>query len=314
MISIILTSEKIMHSLSKLLNKDECEFLVVGIENDIIGGENVRGIKDGNLSTALIKCFEESKGDSIAVINDDVENVENCIKEMVKKVENGADIVVGKRNRKSRLAKMAVNLLFPKSRVVRDPLSETFVFRKKVIEKTNLHPVGNKILLEILARGKYERIEEVPIRVKRKKSKENYRAYSRHLMKMAWKEGEIARFIKFGLVSGSGLLLNEFLLWVFLKLKFALIPAGILSVESAILWTFLMNDIWTFRDRSKEKRESYIKRLTKFNLASLFGLILNVSLLFVLSEWMHPLKANIIGMAVAFTWNFLAHNLWTWYR
>lgn len=318
MISIILTSGKDLQKIMNSLDSDEYEFLVAGVAQKDVKKTNVRFIKDSNLATTLIKCFRESSGDYIAVFDSYVRNIGKCIEKMKERIESGADIVVGRRDRKSKMAKMLVNLLFPKSRIVDDPLSEIFMLKRKVIEKVNLHPIGSKILLEILAKGNYERVEEVSVKLKDKnnKTKESYAKYSRHLLKVAWEEGEIARFFKFGAVSGSGVILNEFLLWLLLAFEFPLITAGILSVEFSILWTFVLNDLWTFKDRGRKGMTNYLKRMTKFNFACLLGLILNVLVLFILSEFtgMHPLKANIAGMAVAFIWNFLAHNLWTWYE
>ena len=45
---------------------------------------------------------------------------------------------------------------------VRDPLSGYFLIKRAVIETAGLRPVGYKILLEVLARGKYQTVVEVP--------------------------------------------------------------------------------------------------------------------------------------------------------
>ncbi len=50
----------------------------------------------------------------------------------------------------------------PAVRTVRDPTSGFFICRRQVVEGAELRPVGFKILLEILARGKYGQIREVP--------------------------------------------------------------------------------------------------------------------------------------------------------
>jgi dolichol-phosphate mannosyltransferase len=93
---------------------------------------------------------------------------------MVGPLLNGeADIVIGSRyvesggtedwaiQRKisSKVATLAVRGLTR----VNDPMSGFFFLRKKVIENVRLNPTGFKIALEILVRGKYDKVVEVPI-------------------------------------------------------------------------------------------------------------------------------------------------------
>ena len=64
-----------------------------------------------------------------------------------------------------------------------------------------------------------------------------------------------------------------------------LTPSVMLSGEAGIINNFLWNDLWTFRDISSSQRgwQKRVKRLLKFNLICLTGLIFNlliVNLLF----------------------------------
>ena len=45
---------------------------------------------------------------------------------------------------------------------VSDPMSGFFFFKKDVIDGVDLSPVGYKIMLEILVKGKYNKVREVP--------------------------------------------------------------------------------------------------------------------------------------------------------
>ena len=316
MISIIFPYGLKLAKIIDLLDTEKYEIIVAGSPHKSLKDKGVKFIKESNLATSLLKCIRESKGEYIIMLNDRIKDVNCCIDEMVKKAENGVDVVIGKRGDKSFIARMFVNLLFPKSRMVDDPLSEIFLIKKDVIKNARLHPIGNKILLEILAKGNYVRVEEVPVKLKGKGGfNESYSNYSKHLLKMAWKEGEIKRFIKFGIVGGIAVLLNEFLLWLLIN-KIFLAFAGLISIETSIIFSFLLNEIWTFKDRGKKGFKEFLKRMGKFNLASLFGLIINLFILLLLTTLfnIHPLKANVAGIAAAFIWNFFAHNLWTWYR
>ena len=305
---------KISDVIKKL--KGDYEILVAGKPNRILKGENVRFIEDGNLASSLMKCMRESRGDYIIILNDGVENAERLIKRMVSLAEKGADIVVGVREEKSLLARMLVNLLLPCSRRTRDPLSEIFLVRREVVNGMKMHPIGCKLLLEIMAEGEYGSIEEVPVEFNGESLfNGNYSAYSSHLLKIAWKRGEIKRFVKFGIVGGLSILFNEFLLWLMLLYDIHLIISSLVSIEAGILASFIMNELWTFRDRGGKGFAAYMKRMGKYNFASIIGLLINFFFLISLTQLlgMNPLKANIAGIAAAFIWNFLAHNLWTWH-
>ncbi len=329
MISIILPYSKNLEKKLEKIDKKDYEIFVLGkpakkpikkpIKEPIKKplkkpekSENIRFIRENNFATSITKCFEICKGEYVALLNEDVDDIESYLLKMKKILDNGADIVIGRRKNKSLIAKIFVNLLFPKSRKIEDPLSEFFMFKKRIIEGKKISPIGSKILLEILYKGKYYKIEEFPINLKNKNRIQVKERYSKYLLEIAWKEGEIFRFLKFGIVGGTGMLLNEFLLWLFLKLNFLLVISSIFSIESSILWTFMLNELWTFKD----KKGISIRRLLKFNFACLIGLLINVSVLLMLNKFfgIHPLKANIVGIASAFIWNFFVHNLWTWYK
>ncbi|GAH94759.1 unnamed protein product, partial [marine sediment metagenome] len=78
-----------------------------------------------------------------------------------------------------------------------------FALKREIIKESNLNPSGYKILLEILAKGNYKKVAEVPLIFKERKtgkSKLNLREeinYLRHLYKLSKSEKEISRFLKF---------------------------------------------------------------------------------------------------------------------
>ncbi len=297
----------------------------------------IRRKNERDLATAVIEGFRKSKGDVLTVMDADLQHPPEKIKEMFKKIQDGAEIVVGsryvaggeienwsfKRKFYSKGARAIAYLLLPKSREVKDPLSGFFMLKRDVIKNVELHPIGYKILLEILIKGKYKKVEEVPILFKDRERGSSslvfkeYGKYSRHLLRLSWEEGEILRFVKFGLVGGSGILINEGLLWfLWGMMGIYLLLSSLISVEVSIIWNFIWNEVWTFHDRGKEGVKEFFKRMGKFNLVSIIGLILNVAILMFLNKvfGIYPLTANIVGIAVAFIWNFAANNLWTWYK
>jgi dolichol-phosphate mannosyltransferase len=105
------------------------------------------------------------------------------------------------------------------------------------------------------------------------------------------------------------------LLWI-LK-RFAGLPlllSSAISIESSIISNFILNDRFTFRDRRLSGTRSFVQRLYKFNMVSLAGLVINIGLLWLLTNVFgtYYLLSNVIGIAVATLWNYLANRSWTW--
>jgi dolichol-phosphate mannosyltransferase len=101
--------------------------------------------------------------------------------------------------------------------------------------------------------------------------------------------------------------LGLFLLYQWARLP--LVIASILSTEMAIVNNFCWNDRWTFG-----RRHLALNRFALFNLVSLAGLVITTSTLWLLVRHLgfYYLTANLLGIALATAWNFVANSLWTW--
>lgn len=136
--------------------------------------EVLRRLNERGLSSAVLHGFRSSKSDILGVMDADLSHPPEKIPELVEPIIKGeADIVIGSRyidrgeigdwalRRKisSKLATLAVKGLTN----VKDPMSGFFFLKREVIEDVELSPKGFKIALEILVRGKYHKVVEVPI-------------------------------------------------------------------------------------------------------------------------------------------------------
>lgn len=65
----------------------------------------------------------------------------------------------------SRASRAVARALFPRVRRVRDPLAGFFAFRRILLDGARLQPVGFKILLELLVRGSWRSVRELPYRM-----------------------------------------------------------------------------------------------------------------------------------------------------
>jgi len=120
------------------------------------------------------------------------------------------------------------------------------------------------------------------------------------------------RFVRFGLVGVSGVLVNTALLYVLTEAG-GLHPliAVVLATEAAILSNFLLNDRWTFQEATPSF--SWMRRAFRYNCGALAGLIISVGVLALLLHLgMYYLVANLFAIAVAMLWNYAVSCLFTW--
>jgi len=269
---------------------------------------NVTKIKANTLEEFIEKSLKSCDGDIILFLGGITDS--KTIEKMIKEIED-ADIVYLIRKKKSKLAKLFIHLVLPSSRLFEDPLTQIFMVRKEVIKDCYMQPV-EKMLIEVIARGNYSRIKKIKADAEIKFSR-NYRGYSKYVLNLAWQQGELTRFIKFGVVGIASVIFNEILLW--LSLPIMDVPlAGLLAIEGGTLFAFIFNDVWTFGDRGKRTLKGFLARMAKYHLFTLVGTIINLITLVTLSKFfgIHPLVANITGMALAFIWNFLTNNFIVW--
>lgn len=286
------------------------------------------------LASAVIDGFKHAEGEVLGVMDADLQHPPENIPELLREIKR-ADIVIGsryiengkidgwsfKREIISKGAGILAHILLPKIRSIKDPLSGFFLLKSDVIEGVDLNPIGYKILLEILVKGNYNDLIEVPYIFKERgggKSNLNIKEhinYLKHLYKLARTEGEINRFFKFCLVGSIGVFVNMGLLWFLTEIfgLFYLISA-IFSIESAILSNFSLNEFWTFKDRGTRSIPFILTRALKFNLVSIGGLVINIGVLLTLTEILgvYYLISNLFGIAVAVLWNFTVNTWWTW--
>jgi len=96
----------------------------------------------------------------------------------------------------------------------------------------------------------------------------------------------LRRYLRFGLVGGSGVLVDMGVLFLFSDprtLGWGLSLSKTLAAETAIVNNFIWNDIWTFQDLSAGNTGwgARARRFAKFNLVCLAGIGINVLLLTV---------------------------------
>lgn len=290
----------------------------------------IRRTKEKGLSSAVIRGFKEASGDVFVVMDADLQHPPEVIPKLIEAIKNGSDIAIGSRYVKggkvenwpfyrkliSKGAIMVGRIALPKIRDIKDPVSGFFALRKEVVEGVELNPIGFKILMEILIKGKYSKVVEVPFtfgiraRGESKLKGKTIFEYLRHIYRLMKWEGEIDRIVKFSIVGLSGILVNEGFLWLFVNLGIPKEIAVIPAVELSILNNFFWNYIWTFKDI---RRGSIFSRLFKFHIAALSGAVVNFIVYWILLFLgIHYLIANLVGIVLSFGVRYVINRHVTW--
>ena len=148
------------------------------LARDLAGNSPIRLLQRGNkkgLASAILDGMNQASGDTLCFMDADLSHPPEKLLEMFEAItENKADLVIGSRwARGSRLdekwpvqryldSHMAGLLVRPLTSV-KDSMSGFMMMKKSVVEGVLLKPIGYKIGLEILVKGKYSKAIEIPI-------------------------------------------------------------------------------------------------------------------------------------------------------
>lgn len=122
------------------------------------------------------------------------------------------------------------------------------------------------------------------------------------------------RFVRFGIVGGSGVVVNQSLLiGLHGGLGWPLLLSSAIAIECAILSNFTMSSLWIWRYDYGGSRRRVVAKFFQYQAATLFSSLgVNASILAVLVYWFDVdyRLANLGGIAAGMTLNFLAGELW----
>ncbi|MDY6805512.1 MAG: glycosyltransferase family 2 protein [Cyanobacteriota bacterium] len=298
----------------------------------------MRREKERGLSTAVIRGWQVARGEILGVIDGDLQHPPETLWQLWAEIERGADLAVASRHIEgggvsnwnflrrflSRGAQILGLILFPEAIArVSDPMSGYFMVRREAIADIPLDPIGYKILIEVLGRGKIRWIGEVGyvfqerVEGESKVSWKQYLEYVQHLWKLRWACWPLGRFLRFGAVGFSGIFVDMAMFSLLRQsVGLSLSASAMLSGEVAIINNFLWNDLWTFGDIASGQRgwTKGAKRLLKFNLICLAGLVLNVSIVNFLSVGLglNEYGGKLVAIAAVTLWNFWINLKLNW--
>ncbi len=243
------------------------------------------------LSASVLEGFAEATHPILVCMDCDLSHPPERIPELVWQLQRGDRFALGSRYVRGATtdeswgffrwlnSKVATLLARPLTKV-RDPMSGFFALRREDFERVqDLNPVGYKIALEILVKGRFGEVGEVPIHFADRvhgESKLTFRQqllYLRHLRNLYLHRFptrmEISQFLAVG---GSGVLVNFALLTVLSLLgapDAVALSGGILG---SVLSNFLLNRRFTF---PHGRRGNFWKQMGGYGAVTAVGALLN---------------------------------------
>ena len=292
-----------------------------------VGMEVRRGVPR-DLSAAVLHGIGLARFDRIVVMDADLSHPPERIPDLLTALDGCADLVVGSRyasggeidrgwrpwrRLNSRLATWLARPLVACS----DPMAGFFALDRDTLpDPGQLHPIGYKIALELMVRGRL-RVAEVPIAFtdrERGMSKLGWRQqvnYLRHVHRLyLFRYGGVARLASFLCVGAGGFVIDVAfylgLQWLGLEHRLA----RFLSFWPAVTWNWRLNRALTFAERPWRPRG---RQWAQFVGSSLLGLSLNVGTYTVLTSFVaffgrNRLLALVCGVAVGSIANYLVAN------
>lgn len=295
----------------------------------------LRPTRRRDLASAVVEGLQHSRGEVLAVIDADLQHPPALLPTLLARLQSAdADIVVGSRYLPgagrpglstarrliSQVTRRLARLLLRGARRSTDPLSGFFALRRAVIEDVTLRPVGFKILLEILVRGRYTRVEEVPfVFVERaggrtKATIGQGTAFLRHVVTLTASSPADARLWKFLMVGASGVVLNVGAFWAVTHLlRVHYLAAGVAAGLLATGSNYILNSAFTWADRPPGSVSAFLSRMGRYYVATWAGFLLYLALLWGFTHvGVVPMISNLLAVGIGGLVNYLMHNVWTW--
>lgn len=288
------------------------------------------------LATAVVEGFRHAAGEIFVVMDADLQHPPEKIMSLVDEIHRGADIAIGSRYKVengfgefnlirkiiSRGANVPARILLRELPDIKDIQSGFFAMKRDVIKDVELKPTGYKILLEILAVGKYKTVKETGYQFSRRENGESKLGagtiidYIRHLVSLSWRKGELTRFLKYCIIGATGIIVNTATLFFFTGILgvFYLLSSAA-AYEVSIITNFIMNDRWTFKELVIPGiSNSFLTRAVYYNGTMVLGAVFGIVLLYIFTEFLNInyIISNLVSITIVTVWRYYASVTTVW--
>lgn len=296
----------------------------------------LRRVGRRGLASACIEGMMATPAPYVAVMDADLQHDERILPAMLAKLKaEQLDLVVASRHSeggsssglspwRQRLSDAGKALSrFASKSAVTDPMSGFFLSDRRFIDDAvrSLSGRGFKILLDLMASSKRPaRVGEVPYHFRERlhgESKLDLMVGIEYLHLLADKLfGDLVppRFVLFGLVGGSGVVLHLIVLYAMLAAGLTFAVSQIIATVLVMTSNFFLNNIVTWRDH-RLRGWALLPGLLKFYLACSIGALLNLEVATSALQFGLPwYAAGFAGLMVGSVWNFAVTYVMTWRR
>lgn len=293
--------------------------------------------------TGMRYAMEKLDADAIMEMDADFQHPPRFVKPMVDAFLNGATYVIGSRYIKggsvpkewatSRKAVSYFGNLFIRICLLNFKIHDlTTGFRLtkvkgvldhiKLEELHNLDRFSHKVDLLYQSLKLSKNTVEVPL---------EFASRTREKSKFNWKEmvatfklaiilgiQDKQRFIKFAVVGGTGFIVNYVGLELLKRVGLSTYFATLLATEASIISNFILNNIWTFKDKIITSFKDLVIQFLKFNLSSLVAVIVQPLIVAGAAGWfgdtslVHFLALVFALAFVIVPYNYTVYNLFIW--
>ncbi|GMA60519.1 glycosyltransferase family 2 protein [Alicyclobacillus fastidiosus] len=283
------------------------------------------------LASAVVEGFERATGEHFIVMDADLQHPPELLPDIYRKLAAGIDVVIPSRFvsggsdgglgplRKlvSWTARVIGQVALRRLRKISDCTSGFFGVHRNVVVGAPLDPIGWKILIEVLVKGRYRTVHELPYEFlardagESKMSLQEQWNYFRHLFRLVSQSPSDRRFFLFCIIGASGVVVNLVVLTI-LKYAFGIsdISASITASLVAMLSNYIWNDQITWRASGKRK---WNVKLPLFVGISLIGIIVTTLVMNGLKHLDVPVPVGqAIGILVSTVWSYAMNNRLTW--
>lgn len=292
---------------------------------------------NSGLGSAVVEGFAHASGKYLVVMDADLQHPPELLPVLFARLADGMDIVIPSRfvrgghdgglNAFRKLvswtARRIGQQMLHRLRSVSDCTGGFFGVRRDVIEHVSLNPIGWKILIEVLVKGQYQTVHELPYAFHARdtgQSKMNIREqwnYLRHIWSLMWQSESDRRFYVFCAVGASGVIVNLLTLSLLLYgIRLSDVVASIAASLIAMLSNFIWNNRITWRDMRYKGGVGWQRhfRLVSFVTISSIGVAITTLTMQGLRYFnVSALVAQSAGIILATFWNYSANKRFTWY-
>ena len=310
----------------------------------------IRRIDERGLSSAIVTGMASASGRNFIVMDSDLQHDESIIPLMIDELKS-ADVVVASRLAEHgsygqmswwrRMLSWGATYLARLIVLVKvsDPMSGFFGIRRESFESVadRLNPKGFKILLEILAKDRSMKVSEVGYSFRRRLHGQTKLdstvmiQYVLGLLEIRFGRAFSPMFFRYAVIGSLGVVVNllgQFIAASVLGFNFDqggyFLPsmAVVFGFELSVVFNYIANNAWTFKQRRRYGLTSNLIGFLKFHGVALYGFLIQLSIWHliitqnqpIVSDQLMSYVANLAGILFATVNNYYLNKNFTWSR